>query len=81
MALQARGRTPSNPREELAKWMGARQKHHSEYVKLLNDRKNEISNIELDHGSRSDIYLAAQRESSATISNSTGCRLGAPAHQ
>lgn len=62
MTLQARGRTVSNPREELAKWMGARQKHHSEYVKLLNDRKNEIMNIEVDHGPRSDVYLAAQRD-------------------
>ena len=62
MALEARGRAAMNPREELAKWMGARQKHHSEYVKLLNDRKNELSNVELDHGPRSDVYLAVQRE-------------------
>jgi len=62
MALQARGHTSSNPREELAKWMGARQKHHSEYVKLLTDRKNELFNVELDHGPRSDIYTGAQRE-------------------
>jgi len=62
MALQARGRATANPREELAKWMGARQKHHSEYIKLLTDRKNELFNVEGDHGPRSDIYLAAQRE-------------------
>lgn len=62
MALQARGRATANPREELAKWMGARQKHHSEYIKLLTDRKNELFNVELDHGPRSDIYIAAQRD-------------------
>lgn len=62
MVLQARGHAAGNPREELAKWMGARQKHHSEYVKLLSDRKNEISNIEIDHGPRSDVYAAAVRD-------------------
>jgi hypothetical protein len=62
MAVHAGGRSAVNPREELAKWMGARQKHHSEYVKLLNDRKTEIHNIEIDHGPRSDIYVAALRE-------------------
>jgi hypothetical protein len=62
MALQARGHAAANPREDLAKWMGARQKHHSEYVKLLNERKNEIVNIDLDHGPRSDTYKAALRE-------------------
>ena len=55
MGLQARGRT-AEPREELAKWMGARQKHHSEYVKLLNERKNDIAAIDLDHGPRSEAY-------------------------
>src|SRR4029079_9348500 len=61
MVLQAQGHA-ANPREELAKRMGARHKHHSEYVKLLNDRKNEIANVDLDHGPRSDIYMAALRE-------------------
>src|SRR4029079_14371018 len=62
MAVHAGGRSAVNPREELAKWRAARQKHHSEYVKLLNDRKTEIHNIEIDHGPRSDIYMAALRE-------------------
>src|SRR5689334_9577968 len=61
MGLQARGRT-AEPREELAKWMGARQKHHSEYVKLLNERKNDIAAIDLDHGPRSEAYAAALRD-------------------
>ena len=58
MALQARGRS-ADPREELAKWMGARQKHHSEYVKLLNERKNEILALEIDQGPRSEAYASA----------------------
>jgi hypothetical protein len=62
MALQARGRAAGDPREELAKWMGARQKHHSEYVRLLNERKNEILTVQMDHGPKSDIYQAAVRE-------------------
>jgi hypothetical protein len=61
MVLQAQGHG-ANTREELARWMGARHKHHSEYVKLLNERKNEIANVDLDHGPRSDIYMAALRD-------------------
>jgi succinate dehydrogenase hydrophobic anchor subunit len=61
MALQARGRS-ADPREELARWMGARQKCHSEYVKLLNERKNEILSLEIDHGPRSEAYASALHE-------------------
>lgn len=62
VAKIARGRAAGDPEEELARWLGTRQKHHSEYVKLLNERKNELLAIQIDHGPRSDIYKNAKRE-------------------
>ena len=54
-AKTIRGRAAGDPEEDLARWLGTRQKHHSEYVKLLNERKNELLALQIDHGPRSDI--------------------------
>ena len=61
-ARTLRGRAAGDPEEDLARWLGTRQKHHSEYVKLLNERKNELLALQIDHGPRSDIYKNAKRE-------------------
>jgi hypothetical protein len=61
-ARTAHGRAAGDPEEDLARWLGTRQKHHSEYVKLLNERKNELLALQIDHGPRSDIYKNAKRE-------------------
>ena len=63
-----RGRAAGDPEEDLARWLGTRQKHHSEYVKLLNERKNELLALQIDHGPRSDIYKNAKRELDRTDS-------------
>ena len=63
-----RGRAAGDPEEDLARWLGTRQKHHSEYVKLLNERKNELLALQIDHGPRSDIYRNAKRELDRTDS-------------
>jgi hypothetical protein len=55
-------RADDDPEEDLARWLGTRQKHHSEYVKLLNERRNELLTLQIDHGPRSDIYKNAKRE-------------------
>ncbi len=55
-------RAAGDPEEDLARWLGTRQKHHSEYVKLLNERRNELLTLQIDHGPRSDIYKNAKRE-------------------
>jgi hypothetical protein len=52
-----------DPEEDLARWLGLRQKHRSEYVKLLNERKNELLAAQIDHGPRSDAYRNTKRES------------------
>ena len=67
-AKTVRGRAAGDPEEDLARWLGTRQKHHSEYVKLLNERKNELLALQIDHGPRSDIYRNAKRELDRTDS-------------
>lgn len=67
-AKTVRGRAAGDPEEDLARWLGTRQKHHSEYVKLLNERKNELLALQIDHGPRSDIYKNAKRELDRTDS-------------
>lgn len=59
---KSRGRAYEDPYEQLGRWKGARQKAHSEYVKLLTERKNSLLALQIDHGPRSDAYTNARRE-------------------